>query len=144
MRLLLQAQRGFENEQLEAAPRSIRLKAREVLELATGGGASAIGLEASVGSITPGKQADLVLTRTDAINMVPATDPVGALVLNANAHDVDTVLVGGRAVKRGGKLIGVDWPTTADALAVSARRIHAGFEVAPVEQLEEAFAPFML
>ena len=92
----------------------------------------------------PGKQADLVLTRTDSINMVPAMDPVGALVLNANACDVDTVLVAGRAVKRNGKLVGVDWPRTADALAKSARRIHDGFESAPLEQLEEAISPFML
>jgi cytosine/adenosine deaminase-related metal-dependent hydrolase len=144
MRLQLQAQRGLENARLTAPPRAIRLQARDVLRLATLGGAAVAGLDGEVGSLTPGKQADLILTRTDAINMTPATDPVGALVLNANVHDVDTVLVAGRVVKSQGRLVGVDWRALADRLVASAARIHAGFAAAPVARVEALAAQLML
>ena len=73
--------------------------------------------------LEPGRKADIVVTRTDAIHMTPATDPVGALVLGANASDVDTVIVNGRIVKRDGRLVGVDWPMLSQRLSASAQRI---------------------
>jgi cytosine/adenosine deaminase-related metal-dependent hydrolase len=144
MRLLLQSQRGFEHAELTAPPREIRFKAREVLELATLGGARVAGLASITGSLTPGKQADVVLTRCDRINMVPMIDPVGAVVLNANIHDVDTVLVAGRVVKRDGKLVGLDWASLSDRLLRSSERIVSGFSTVPLEQVEAMIAPLML
>jgi cytosine/adenosine deaminase-related metal-dependent hydrolase len=142
MRLLLQAERGRQNELLEAPPRSLAFKAREVLELATLGGARAAGLDDRIGSITPGKEADVILVRTDAINMVPALDAVGAVVLNANVHDVDTVLVGGKVVKHGGRLVKVDWPSVAARVRRSSERILAAsgaVDRAPIEALAAGF-----
>ena len=144
MRLQLQAQRGWDNARLEAPPRAVRFKAREVLELATIGGARALGLESRVGSLAPGKQADIILIRTDAINMVPVSDPIGAVVLNANIHDVDTVLVAGRTVKRSGALVGVDWAELSERLRRSQRRIATGFDGVPRQEIEAMASGFML
>ena len=136
MRLLLQAQRGAENEQLEGPPKKIRFSANEVLTLATMGGATSLGWEEKLGSLTPGKQADIVVTRCDDINMVPSIDPVGLLVLNANPSNVDTVLVAGEYRKRDGQLVGVDWPDLRDRLRASSARIVEGFESVDLAALE--------
>jgi len=144
MRLLLQAQRGLENETLDGPPRTIRMKTREVLEMGTVTGATAIGMGEQIGSLTPGRQADLILTSMRAINMVPTHDVAGALVLNANPSNIDTVMVAGEVLKRDGKLVDVDWPSLADKLEESAARIHDGFLKAPVDQIEAIAAAFML
>jgi len=144
MRLQLQAQRGLEHAGRTAPPREVGLRARSVLELATSGGARVAGLDDVVGRLTPGRQADVVLTRADAVHMVPAVDPVAALVLYANAADVDTVLVGGRVVKRGGRLVGVDWPGLAERLVRSSERVRAGFATVPLAEIESLAASLML
>jgi cytosine/adenosine deaminase-related metal-dependent hydrolase len=144
MRLQLQAQRGLEHAGRTAPPRDVGLRTRQVLELATRGGARVAGLDALVGSLTPGKQADVVLTRADGVHMVPAVDPVAALVLYANAGDVDTVLVGGRVVKRGGRLVDVAWPGLAERLIRSSERVRAGFATVPVAEIESLAASLML
>ncbi len=82
---------------------------RDVLAWATVEGARANGLEGRVGSLTPGKQADLVLLRTDRMNVTPLNDPVTAVVTGMDTGNVDTVMVGGRLLKQGGKLLHVDW-----------------------------------
>ena len=84
------------------------LGAEDVLRFATIDGAHACGLEREVGTIAPGKAADIVLIRADQVNMLPMVDPVGSVVTCANPANVDTVLVGGRIVKRGGRLVDVD------------------------------------
>jgi 5-methylthioadenosine/S-adenosylhomocysteine deaminase len=81
---------------------------RNVLEFATVDGAHACGLEDKVGSLTPGKQGDIVLLKTDAINTAPMVDPIGTIVVFADTSNVDSVFVAGRAVKRHGELVGVD------------------------------------
>ena len=81
---------------------------RDVLEFATIDGARACGLDDKVGSLTPGKQADIVLLKTDAINTAPMVDPIGTIVVFADTSNVDSVFVAGRAVKRDGELVGVD------------------------------------
>jgi len=80
----------------------------DVLEFATIDGARSIMLDHKVGSLTPGKQADIVLLQTDAINTAPVLDPKGTIVTFADTSNVDTVFVAGNAVKRGGKLVDVD------------------------------------
>lgn len=138
MRIVLQTMRAMNNLQYEQrgqAPRSIAPRAEEVLRLATVGGAQAIGLADRIGTLEAGKRADIVLTRTDAIHMTPAIDAVGALVLNANASDVDTVLIDGRIVKRGGQLVGVDWPALSRRLSASSERVieqSRGVDTAPI------------
>ncbi len=130
MRLMLQATRALENLALERqgkAPRTIRMKARDVLRLATLGGAEALGLEDRIGTIESGKSADLTLIRTDALHMTPAIDAVAAVVLYANVSDVDTVFVAGRPVKRGGALSQVDLAGLTARLQSSRARLSEGF-----------------
>ncbi|MGW9209464.1 amidohydrolase family protein [Embleya sp. NPDC055664] len=82
-----------------------RLFAADVVRMATIGGAAALGLADRIGSLAVGKQADLILLRTDTVNMVGAAhDPAGAVVASAHPGNVDTVLVAGRTVKRAGRL----------------------------------------
>lgn len=80
----------------------------DVLEFATIVGAEACGLAERTGSLTPGKQADVLLLRTDVINTAPVLDPKGTIVTFADTSNVDSVFVAGRAVKRNGELVGVD------------------------------------
>ncbi|MFO7293865.1 MAG: amidohydrolase family protein [Acidimicrobiia bacterium] len=84
---------------------------RDVLEWATIEGARANGLEDKVGTLTPGKQADIVLLRTDRMNVTPLNDPVAAVVVGMDTSNVDTVIVGGHVLKRNGRLLHVDWST---------------------------------
>jgi len=83
---------------------------REVLEYATKEGARANGLDSKVGTLTPGKQADLILLRTDRMNVTPLNDPATAVVAGMDTSNVDTVMIGGRMMKRHGELLHVDWP----------------------------------
>jgi cytosine/adenosine deaminase-related metal-dependent hydrolase len=98
---------------------------RDALRMATIEGAEVAGLGAITGSLRPGKQADLVLLRTDTLGMAPAHDPIGAVVLSADTSSVDTVLVGGRIVKRDGRLMHHDVASLLTALAESAGRLTA-------------------
>jgi 5-methylthioadenosine/S-adenosylhomocysteine deaminase len=111
MRLGLQAQRALDNQasiEQGHVPELLSLGVRDVLELATIGGAAALGLGSEVGSLTPGKAADLLLIRTDGLNFAPRSDPVAGVVLHASSADVDTVLVGGSVVKRDGRMLRAD------------------------------------
>jgi 5-methylthioadenosine/S-adenosylhomocysteine deaminase len=82
--------------------------ARQVLEMATINGAWDLGLADRIGSLTPGKRADLILVRTTDLNMAPLGDPVTAIVRSAQPHNVDTVMVDGRILKRDGRLTALD------------------------------------
>jgi cytosine/adenosine deaminase-related metal-dependent hydrolase len=84
------------------------LSVRDVLEWATVQGAIDNGLEAKVGTLTPGKEADLVLLRTDRINVMPVNNAYGAVVLGMDTSNVDTVFVQGRVRKWRGELVDVD------------------------------------
>lgn len=84
------------------------LIARDVLEFATIEGARAIGLEDKVGTLTPGKEADVIMLNTNRINIMPINDPIGAVVWGMDTSNVDSVFVGGKALKRGGRLLNVD------------------------------------
>ena len=84
------------------------LTVREVLEFATVEGARANGLEKKIGTLTPGKEADIILLRTDLLNVMPINNAVGAVVTSMTAQNVDTVLIAGKVMKRNGKLVGVD------------------------------------
>lgn len=84
------------------------LNARDVLEFATIEGAKANGLDHKVGTLTPGKEADLIMLRTDRANIFPINDPIGAVVWGMDTSNVDSVFVAGKALKRNGQLLGVD------------------------------------
>jgi cytosine/adenosine deaminase-related metal-dependent hydrolase len=86
------------------------MESADVLDLATLGGARAIGMDGQVGSITPGKRADLVLLKTDRLDFAAAGTLADRVVNFARPQDVDTVWVAGNALKRNGAMVGVDWP----------------------------------
>lgn len=84
------------------------LTSRDVLEFATIDGARANGLADKTGSLTPGKEADVIMLRTDRPNVFPINDPIGAVVWGMDTSNVDSVFVAGKALKRNGQLLGVD------------------------------------
>jgi cytosine/adenosine deaminase-related metal-dependent hydrolase len=96
------------------------LTAREALRLGTRGGAAVLGRD-DIGSLEPGKQADLAIWRTDVLELGGAEDPVAGLVLSA-PHRVDRLVVGGRDVVRGGSLIHAEEQEIAAAQREQARR----------------------
>jgi len=79
--------------------------AMDALRWATLNNAWALGLDHEIGSLTPGKKADLIMLRRSDLNLAPAHDPVCAVVLFANAGNVDTVFVDGQCLKKDGRLI---------------------------------------
>jgi 5-methylthioadenosine/S-adenosylhomocysteine deaminase len=81
---------------------------RDVIEYATIEGARANGLADKTGTLTPGKEADVIMLRTDRPNIFPINDPIGAVVWGMDTSNVDSVLVAGKALKRNGQLLGVD------------------------------------
>lgn len=92
------------NAENAKAHSEFKLSARRALELATRDGARALGMDRLVGSLTPGKRADLIMISTDTVTMGVFTDPTHMLVEAAEPANVDTVVVDGRVLKRGGKL----------------------------------------
>ncbi|TCK24566.1 amidohydrolase family protein [Pseudonocardia endophytica] len=91
-----------------AMPETVTTTAREALRWTTVNAADALGLGDRIGSLTPGKRADLQLVGGPAIEQHPRIDPYATLVFQTTAADVRTVLVDGRVVKRDGALTGVD------------------------------------
>ncbi|QMU67342.1 amidohydrolase family protein [Streptacidiphilus sp. P02-A3a] len=83
----------------------------DLLRMATLDGARALGLGDRVGSLKVGKQADIVLLRAGDLNLAGTHDPIGSVVSAAHPGNVDTVLVAGRIVKQGGRLLHHDLST---------------------------------
>jgi 5-methylthioadenosine/S-adenosylhomocysteine deaminase len=98
------------------------LSPRRTLELATIEGARSLGLAGQTGSLTPGKRADLIGVDTAAPNLAVLTDPAHLLVTAAQPANVDTVIVDGRVLKRGGVLTAMD----AGKVSADARQALAG------------------
>jgi 5-methylthioadenosine/S-adenosylhomocysteine deaminase len=96
--------RRFRGE--ENVPTPISVEA--VLKAATVNGARAAGLESAIGTLTPGKQADIIMVRTNGVAVFPVNNAIGTIVQAVERSDVDTVMVAGEIRKRAGKLIGVD------------------------------------
>jgi cytosine/adenosine deaminase-related metal-dependent hydrolase len=101
LNVLQRARRGEQN--LPAL-----LSCREVLEFATIEGARCAGLEGRVGTLAPGKEADIVLLRADGMSVWPLNNAPGAIVNLMNPSHVDTVLIAGKVRKWRGALVGVD------------------------------------
>ena len=84
------------------------LSAREVLEMATINGARALGLADTLGSITPGKDADLVLLDGQSAALTPSVDPIASIVYAASRADVRDVWAKGRQVVANRQLTTID------------------------------------
>ena len=105
------------------------LTVREVLEFATIEGARANGLDRKIGTLTPGKDADIILLRTDRLNVMPMNNAVGAVVTSMGPQNVDTVLIAGKVMKRNGQLVGVDFGRLARLGDEARDRLYASANV---------------
>jgi 5-methylthioadenosine/S-adenosylhomocysteine deaminase len=105
-RLMVHMKALEEKRMVEPLP----LSSRDALEFATLQGAKACGLDHKTGSLTPGKEADIVLIDTNAMSLIPVNNPVSAVVEFSHIGNIDSVFVAGEAKKRNGKLVGVDFP----------------------------------
>jgi cytosine/adenosine deaminase-related metal-dependent hydrolase len=103
----------------------VPLSTRRIVELATIDGARSLGLADKTGSLTPGKRADLIMVRTNDINIAPMGEVTHALVFTAQPRNVDTAMVDGRILVRGGKLTSLDTEQVTREAAESAAGIHA-------------------
>lgn len=81
---------------------------RDIVRLATIGGAEALGMADQIGSLEPGKQADITLIETDSVNMFPIFDPYAVLVYSAQAHNVRDVFIAGEPVVTDKKIVRAD------------------------------------
>ncbi|MFE0346690.1 8-oxoguanine deaminase [Streptomyces griseoluteus] len=102
--------------------REAALTTRQALRLGTYGGAQVLGRAAEIGSLEPGKLADLVLWRMDTLAHASIADPVAALVLGAPAP-VTASFVGGRQIVADGELLHVDEDAIARTTREQARRL---------------------
>jgi 5-methylthioadenosine/S-adenosylhomocysteine deaminase len=105
-------------------PSEFALPPRRVLEIATIGGARALGIADKVGSLKRGKRADLMLVRTRDLNMAPLTEPVHMIVQSAQPANVDTVMIDGRILKRDGRLTAVDATKVVDEASAAIQRVR--------------------
>ncbi|MEU1159384.1 amidohydrolase family protein [Streptomyces sp. NPDC005921] len=101
------------------------LRSRDLLAFTTIDAAASCGLDTRTGSITPGKDADIILLRADDLTVFPVTDPAATIVSAGHPGLVDTVLVAGRVVKRDGVLVDVDLLALRARLSASRERIAA-------------------
>jgi cytosine/adenosine deaminase-related metal-dependent hydrolase len=102
------------------------LTTREVIRYATLDGARAVGLGEVTGSLTPGKQADVIVLRADRPNIYPINDPIGAVVWGMDTSNVDWVFVAGVPVKREGRLVADVGRAGQRAVEARARVLSAG------------------
>ncbi|MEV7595549.1 amidohydrolase family protein [Streptomyces sp. NPDC089922] len=96
-----------------------------VLRMATLGGAEALGIADRVGSLTPGKRADLLVVDPAALNFAPRFDWIGQLVFNGRPENIEAVFVDGRALKLGGRLVDVDTARVVREAEAAAARLRA-------------------
>ncbi len=111
MRCALAAERALVNEEsirrVEMVER-LTISSEDVLRMATIDGARSCGLGDRVGTISPGKEADIVMIRANDLNLAPINRPVASVVVMAHAGNVDSVLVAGQFVKRAGTMLSID------------------------------------
>jgi cytosine/adenosine deaminase-related metal-dependent hydrolase len=97
-----------------------------------------LGLQDRIGTIAPGKQADLVLIRADALNLWPVHDPVATVIMQASLANIDSVMIAGAWRKRDGKLLFHDLDRVKVDLSLSGSRILAELGYQPDLQKAES------
>jgi cytosine/adenosine deaminase-related metal-dependent hydrolase len=126
-RIALGMQRSLDNVAYREAhgtiPPTSTVTTREALSWVTIEGARMLKQEHRIGSLAPGKQADLVVIRASDLNMQPVHDPVSAVVMQTSLANIDSVMVAGRWKKRDGRLVGVDLAPGLAALRASGEKI---------------------
>jgi cytosine/adenosine deaminase-related metal-dependent hydrolase len=116
------------------------LPAAQLLKAATVDGAYCAGLQDKVGSLTPGKQADLILINAGDINLYPNGNAFGTVVHATERSNIDTVMIGGRIVKQNGMVVGVDRARLHAAIDESREHLFAAAGYKP-DMFAETFLP---
>ncbi|MFE6845306.1 amidohydrolase family protein [Streptomyces sp. NPDC057686] len=96
-----------------------RITTHDVLDFATLQGARTNGLAGVTGSLTPGKKADLLVIQAEDLNNMPLNDPIGTVVLGADARNISAVLINGEPRKWNGQVLDVDLPALRRAVQAS-------------------------
>jgi cytosine/adenosine deaminase-related metal-dependent hydrolase len=126
-RVALGIQRSLDNvahrEAEGGIPATTTIPVAEALSWVTVEGARMLGALDRIGTLSPGKQADLVLIRATDLNMQPVHDAVAAVVFQAGLANIDSVMVAGRWKKRHGRLVGVELAPLIESLDASGRKI---------------------
>lgn len=119
MRTVLLVERAWAHDTAERTNTTVGampVNTADAIKFATINGARALHLDHKIGSLTPGKEADIVQIRADGIEMAPLNNPEGAVVLAGHPGLVDSVWVAGRPVKRHGRLLDVDIAQVVDRI----------------------------
>jgi cytosine/adenosine deaminase-related metal-dependent hydrolase len=128
MRLALAAERSRANAPAlargEQVP-TVALHQRDMLRLATIDGARVWNMDDEVGSLTPGKQADVTVIDMRSPHLDGYGDIIATMVLGAGPADVETVIVGGDIIKQNGKLVGEHIGKARELMLVSRERVRA-------------------
>jgi cytosine/adenosine deaminase-related metal-dependent hydrolase len=110
MRAAFTLQRALANQRAIAGEKNSPrlLTSRDTIELATIEGARVAHLDNKIGTLTPGKEADIVMLATDRINVFPMNNVPGTVVTLMDTSNVENVFIAGRVMKWQGRLVGVD------------------------------------
>lgn len=126
-RIALGMQRALDNaesrRQTGAIPATSTIPVRQALSWITIEGARMLGLDHRVGSLVPGKQADITLIDARALHLQPVHDPAATVIMQAGRGDVEAVMIAGRFVKRDGRLLVGGLDEKLARLATSGTRI---------------------
>ncbi len=84
------------------------ISAYDILKMATIEGAKVLGMEDEIGSLEPGKKADMIFIKTDKLHMCPANDVCANLVYSSNGADVESVMIDGKVIMQNRKMLNLD------------------------------------
>ena len=131
-RVALSTQRALDNAAARQAtgtiPDETTIPAREALRWITVEGARMLGRSGEIGSLTPGKRADLVIIDADALNLFPVHDPVATVVMQTSLANIEAVMIDGVWKKREGRLLIAGLDGLKQQLAQSGERLVRGIE----------------
>ncbi|WP_407184078.1 amidohydrolase family protein [Bradyrhizobium centrosematis] len=131
-RIALSMQRALDNAESRKSsgtiPATTTIPVREALRWITTEGARMLGREHQIGSLTPGKQADLVIINASDLNLHPVHDPVATVVMQTSLANIEAVMIGGAWKKRNGRLLVEGLETKKELLAQSGRRLVQNIE----------------
>ncbi|GLR86074.1 amidohydrolase family protein [Bradyrhizobium iriomotense] len=131
-RIALSMQRALDNAETRKShgtiPATTTIPVREALRWITLEGARMLGRDGQIGSLTPGKLADLVIIDASDLNLVPVHDPVATVVMQTSLANIEAVMIGGVWKKWNGRLLADGLETKKELLARSGRRLVQDIE----------------